>query len=266
MMGNRRQPYPLIVLACLLLLTACGQTVPVRNARLELAAEHGRSAQRAYDYGDYQVALRQYEMALQIDVAIENVPGVAIDMLSLAKVNQKIGRDEVANAYLDKLLQDAALGFETDHLAAAAAQKSLLMMQRGDLFEGRRWLDEAVMFCAGKCGIANVIDNAQAAIALREKDADRALRWAERAASASRDNSPLEYANALRHLGEARLMRGEFAAALRLAEEALVVDKSQGWPEKIRQDLLLSASACDGQGDAGLASRYRERAARIVAR
>ena len=67
-------------------------------------------------------------------------------------------------------------------------------------------------------------------------------------------------------MSEARLMQGEFATALDLAEEALAVDKTLGLPEKIRLDLLLSASAYEGQGDSERAARFRERAARIAAR
>ncbi|MFH2140556.1 MAG: hypothetical protein ABII63_07145 [Pseudomonadota bacterium] len=255
-----------IVLSGLLFLTACGQTAPLSNARLELAAEYSQSAQRAYDRGDYRVALRQYEMALQVDVAVENIAGIAIDMLNLARVNQMLGRLEIANAYLDKLLQDSALEYGTPYLATAATQKSLLMLQQGDVNGAQLWLQKASAWCAAECTLTSVIDNARAAIALREKDSDQALHWAERAASASRGDSPLEYANALRYMSEAQLMRSEFATASRLADEALVVDKSLGLPEKIKQDLLLLAAAHEGLGDTEQAKRYRERASRIVAR
>jgi len=265
MMGQMRLS-SLLVLSCVLFLTACGQTAPARNARLELAAEHSQSAQRAYDRGDYLVALRQYEMALQVDAAVENISGVAIDILNLARVNQMLGRQEVANAYLDKLLQDDALVYEKSYLATAATQKSLLLLQQGDENGARLWLEKASAWCVAECSLASVIDNARAAIALREKDSDQALHWADRAASASRGDSPLEYANALRYMSEARLMRGEFSTALRLADEALALDKSLGLPEKIKQDLLLLAAAYEGQGDAVQAKRFRERASRIVAR
>ncbi|MFH2135393.1 MAG: hypothetical protein ABII81_09500 [Pseudomonadota bacterium] len=256
----------LVVLSSVLLLTACGQTAPVRNARLELAAEHSQSAQRAYNRGDYHVALRQYEMALQEDVAVENISGIAIDMLNLARVNKMLGRHDVADAYLDKLLLDNALEYETSYLAAAATQKSLLILQRGDVAGARLWLEKASAWCVAECSLTSVIDNARAAIALREKDVDQALHWADHAASSSRNASPLEYANALRYMSEARLMRREFSMALRLADEALAVDKTLGLPAKIKLDLLLSASAYEGLGDAEQAKRFRERASRIVAR
>ncbi|GAB5605670.1 tetratricopeptide repeat protein [Sideroxyarcus sp. TK5] len=255
-----------LVLSGVLFLAACGQTAPVRNARLELAAEYSQSGQRAYDRGDYLTALRQYEMALQVDVAVENTLGVAIDMLNLARVNQLLGRVEVAHAYLDKLLLDDALEYGNTYLANAATQKALLMLHQGDVNGARSWLEKASAWCVAECLLESVIDNARAAIALREMDGDQAMHWADRAASASRGDSPLEYANALRHMGEAHLMRGEFSAALRLADEALVLDKSLGLPEKIRQDLLLSARAYEGLGDAEQARRFRARAARIISR
>ncbi|MBU0688414.1 MAG: hypothetical protein KJ850_08715 [Gammaproteobacteria bacterium] len=263
---SRLQFPSLLVIVGVLFLTACGQTAPARNARLELAADHSQSAQRAYNRGDYHVALRQYEMALQVDVAVENIPGIAIDILNLARLSQILGRHEVADAYLDKLLQDDALEYEISYLAAAATQKSLLILQRGDVAGARLWLEKASAWCVAECTLTSVIDNARAGIALREKDADQALHWADRAASSSRNDSPLEYANALRYMSEARLMRREFSMALRLADEALVVDKTLGLPAKIKQDLLLSASAYEGQGDAEQAKRFRERASRIVAR
>lgn len=265
-MLDRLRLLSVLALACVLLLAACGQTATVRNARLELAAEHAQSAQRAYDRGDYQVALRRYEMALQVDVAVENISGIAIDMLNLARVNQQLGREEMANAYLDKLLQEEALQFEQPHLAAAATQKSLLVLRRGDVAGARRWLEKASAWCVAECMLASVIDNARAAIALREKDSVQALHWADRAASASRGAMPLEYANALRYKSEARLMQGEFLAAMQMADEALAVDKALGVSEKIKLDLLLLAAAYEGQGDAEQAKRFRVRASRIVVR
>ncbi len=265
-MMNRRQLSSSVLFSCVLFLVACGQTAPARNARLELAADHSQSAQRAYNRGEYHVALGQYEMALQADVAVENISGIATDMLNLARVNLMLGRQEAANAYLDTLLQDSALEYGKPFMAAAATQKSLLLIKQGDASGARLWLEKASAWCVAECTLVSVIDGARAAIALREKDAEKALHWADRAASASRGDSPLEYANALRYMSEARLMRGEFSVALQLAVEALAVDKSLGLPAKIRLDLLLSAAASEGLGDAEQAMRFRERASRIVAR
>jgi hypothetical protein len=100
---------------------------------------------------------------------------------------------------------------------------------------------------------------------LRTNDADKALQWSERAASENKNASPLEYANSLRLAASAKLLKSDPDDALRLSEEALVIDKSLGLPEKIRQDLLLSEQAHERLGHAELAAQYRDRAARIAA-
>jgi len=252
------------ILCALVLLSACGQVEELRSARLEQATEFNQRAQRAFLRGDYQTAAAFYESALQLDVAIENVDGVAINTLNLAKVYQVLGKTAPAQRLLDRLLEDKALQYAPARLAEAAAQKSLWRLQENDLAGATLWADKAAVWCESDCRISGVIDNVRAGIALRGNDAEKALHWSERAAAANRD-MPLEYANALRLMGAARLMKGEHDAALRLAEEALAIDKSLGLPEKIRQDLLLAAQVHERTGHAGQAAQYRDRAARIAA-
>lgn len=127
------------------------------------------------------------------------------------------------------------------------------------------WVDKSAGYCGPNCTLVGVIDNARASIALRASDADRALQWSGHAASENKGSSQLEYANSLRLMASARLMNNEHDAALRLSEEALAIDKSLGLPEKIRQDLLLSAEAHEKLGHAEQAAQCRDRAARIAA-
>jgi hypothetical protein len=69
----------------------------------------------------------------------------------------------------------------------------------------------------------------------------------------------------MRLTASARLLKNEPDTSLRLLEEALVIDKALGLPEKIRQDLLLSAQAHEKLGHVEQAAQFRERAARIAA-
>jgi tetratricopeptide (TPR) repeat protein len=252
------------ILCSLVLLSACGQVEELRSARLEQATEFNQRAQRAFQRGDYQTAAAFYESALQLDVAIENVDGIAINTLNLAKVNQVLGKTALAQRLLDRLLEDKALQYAPARLAEAAAQKSLWRLQENDTAGATLWVDKAAGWCESDCRLSGVIDNVRAGIALRENDAGKAMQLGERAASANR-SVPLEYANSLRLMASARLMQNEPDAALRLSEEALLIDKSLGLPEKIRQDLLLSAQAHEKLGRTDLAAQYRDRAARIAA-
>lgn len=265
-MGNRLKLRPTISILCsLMLLSACSHVEEMRSARQEQATEFNQRAQRAFQRGEYQAAVTLYENALQLDVAIENVNGIAINSLNLARVNQVLGKTALAQRYLDSLLEDKALHFAPAQLAAAAVQKSLLRLQENDAAGAATWVEKAAGYCVSDCTLSGVIDNARASIALRANDADMALHWGERAASANKNTSPLEYANSLRLTASARLLKNEHDAALRLSEEALVIDKSLGLPEKIRQDLLLSAQAHERQGHAEQAAQCRDRAARIAA-
>jgi hypothetical protein len=128
-----------------------------------------------------------------------------------------------------------------------------------------QWVEKAAAWCAADCTLGGVIDNARASIALRANDAEKTLYWSERAASANKSVSQLEYANSLRLTASARILKNEPDVALRLLDEGLAIDKSLGLPEKIRQDLLLSAQAYEKLGHNGLAGQFRERAARVAA-
>lgn len=253
------------ILCSFLLLTACSHVEEMRSARLEQATEFNQRAQRAFQRGEYQSAATLYENALLLDVAIENVNGIAINTLNLARVNQVLGQNALAQRYLDSLLEDKALKYPASQLAAAAVQKSLLRLQENDTAGATEWAEKSAALCVSDCTLSGVIGNARASIALRTNDADKALFWSERAASENKNASPLEYANSLRLAASAKLLKGDPDAALRLSEEALVIDKSLGLPEKIRQDLLLSAQAHEKLRHADLAAQYRDRAARIAA-
>src|SRR5512135_665105 len=93
------------ILFSFLLLTACSHVEELRSARLEQATEYNLRAQRAFQRGEYQSAASLYENALLLDVAIENVNGIAVNTLSLARVNQVQGNNALAQRYLDSLLQ-----------------------------------------------------------------------------------------------------------------------------------------------------------------
>ncbi len=264
MKGSRLKLRLTISIMCSVLLSACSHVEEISSARQEQATEFNQRAQRAFQRGEYQAAATLYENALQLDVAIENVNGIAINMLNLARVNQVLGKTALAQRYLDALLEDKSLNYSPAHLAAAAVQKSLLRLQENDAAGATAWADKAAAWCVADCNLSGVIDNAHASIALRENDAEKALHLSERAASTNK-NAPLEYANSLRLMASARQMRNEPDAALRLLEEVLVIDKSLGLPDKIRMDLLLLAQAHDKLGHAEQVAQCRDRAARIAA-
>lgn len=255
----------LAVLYALLLLSACGHVEEIRSPRQEQATDFNKRAQRAFNRGEYQAAASLYENALQLDVAVENVNGIAINALNLARVNLVMGKTDLAERYLDRLLEDKSLHYGPGHLASAAVQKSLIRLQQDDAAGAANWAEKAAEYCGSKCAINGVIDNARANVALRVNDADKAVHWSERAAAENKNSSPLEYSNSLRLLASAKLMKNDDEAAFQLLNEALDADKALGLPEKIRQDLLLLAQGYEKSGYTEQAKQCRDRAARIAA-
>jgi tetratricopeptide (TPR) repeat protein len=253
-----------IVLA-LMLLSACGHDAPVRSLRQEQAIEFNQHAQRAFQRGEYQAAASLYENALQLDTAIENVDGIAVNLLNLSRVNQELGKAAVAQQYLDRILQDKALLHSPVHLASAAVQYGLLRLQAGDISAARSWADKATDYCVSDCKISGVIANLQANIALASGDAEQAGHWSERGVSINKADSQTEYANSLRLQAQSKLMKQDINSVMQLLEEVLAIDKSLGMPDKIRQDLLLMAQTQGMLGHDTSAAQYRERAGRISA-
>ncbi|MDH2915939.1 MAG: hypothetical protein PXX77_03585 [Gallionella sp.] len=254
-----------LLLLVILLLSACGQQAPVvRSPRQEQAIDLNQRAQRAFMRGEYQTAAGLYGNALQIDVAIENIDGVAINLLNLAKVNIALNKPDIAQRYLDQILRDKALQYQGQHMAAASVQYSLLRLRAGDIPAAASWADKAVDLCTSGCELNPVIANLRANIAIQSGDSEQALYWSVRAVSANRGESKIEYANALRLQGQAKMLKQDFEAALPSLDEALSIDKTLGLPEKIRQDLHLLAQVNEKLGRTELAGQYRDRAARVA--
>lgn len=250
----------------ILLLSACGQQAPVvRSQRQEQAIDLNQKAERAYLRGEYSAASDLYVKALQLDVAIENVGGISANLLNLAKVSAVMGKMDMAQRYLDRLLQDAALQYPVSHKASAALQYGSLRLRSGDGAGAAAWADKAAEYCVSDCALAGSIANLKANIAIHANDVEHAKYWGERAVASNKAGAQVEYANALRLFAHAKLLGQEAGGALPILEEALAIDKRLGIPEKIRLDLELLAEAHDKLGKAELAAQYRERSARVAA-
>jgi tetratricopeptide (TPR) repeat protein len=258
--------FVLTLLLASLLLSACGQnTLVVRSQRQEQAIELNQRAQRAFTRGEYQTAEGLYGDALRLDVAIENADGIAINLLNLAKVSLALERPKIAEYYLDRILKDKALQFPVAHLASASLQYSLLRLRAGDVASAISWVDKASEYCVSDCKLSGVIANLRANIAIQSNDVEQALYWSGHAVSSNKSESKIEYANALRLHGQAKMLKQEFEASISIFDEALNIDKSLGLPDKIRLDLMFLAQASDKLGRTELAAQYRERAARVAA-
>jgi len=234
MRGTRR------ALGCMfaaLLVCGCAGSAPAPTATERQAVTLNQRATRAFEQGDYRRSAALYESALRLNIAIENVDGIAANALSLARAHQAGDDAPAAHRALDRLLANGPLEFPPARRAEAQARKTLLYLDAGDTARAAESSKQALASC-GECPAMAAIQVLSGRAALAAGDYAAALEWAARALAASASAQPVERANALRLTGEARLARGEHQAALQPLEQALEIDRSIGLPARIFRDLM----------------------------
>lgn len=244
------------------MLVACGTVSETRSARQIQADEEGRRAASAFERGEYPAALAWFKKSLEDNRLIENTDGIAINLLNLARTSRALGNAQDAQHYLDMLLNDTALDFQREYLAQGAMQAALLRLGENKPDAASAWADKAEAYCGTGCMLNGTLYNLRASIAIAQNDADSALGWCSKGLSENKA-SKMEYANSLRLAGQAHAMKQEYAVAQPLLDEALVLDKALGLPEKIKLDLTALAKIYEGLEQPGNAAKYRERAMRI---
>ena len=248
------------------LLVACAaapQPEPARTQQQAIALN--QSARAAFERGDLTRAWQLYEQALATDTSIENADGIALNALSLAQVHQMLGEPDVAQRYLDRLLEDSEPPIPRERKAEAAARKAQLALSADDTAAAERWADTGLALCAGSCSAQAALLNLRARAALTRADNSAAIEWAAWAQSAAPDESGrTERANALRIIGEARLALGEQRAAVQAIEQALALDKALGLPQRIYSDLMLLGRAHAALGERAAARDYFRRSLAVA--
>ena len=255
----------LCVLAALLLAACAGGPTEPENARLAQAVDSHRRGEAALKQGDYRKALVLYEAALRADLSIENLDGVAINSINLARVHQLLGENALAHQRLDALL-NAGAPFTREHLAAARLRKALLYHAAGDLDGASSWAGQAADLCKdSSCAWQGTLLNLRARLALARSDVAGALVLAGQALALNRGRAAREEtANSLRLQAEAHLGLKQFTAALAPLLEALSLDKALGLSERIERDLRHLAEAHAGLGNADEARMFHARASRVA--
>lgn len=252
----------------IVVLSGCASHPDNRSVRHKQALEWALQGEKAYLSGKVEQSRQYYEKALQFNTSIENVNGIAINLLSLAQIHLDRGEYDQAEAKLQFILVNKENLFAADvraDAAARSAQLALLLKQPGKAAE---LVQQAQTLCeVAKCAMEAAILNLQAqttfALGEFQKSADLAQ---QAGAKAEKQQQLVEMANAWRLLAEIRLRQGAAADAVLLLEKVLPVDKQLGLPKKIAGDLRLMAEARDqlGQHEEAESCRSRERAIRLA--
>lgn len=253
-----------VLLSLPLLLAACATPAPLPPARLAAAIEANNQAAAVLARGELAQAERLYLKALAHDRAIENVEGVALDLLGLAQTYQRAGRPDEARRAAALVNAAELPGVSARRLAEAALLGANLALARADWATAAGMLQETETHCTKPCALEGRIANLKAQLAIVGNRLDEALAQARHAiALAEAANDRAELANALRSAGNAGLFVDP-AQGLRDAERALEIDKQLALSGKIHRDLVLLGRLHLALGDRDQAARMYARARSVA--
>ena len=255
----------LFTVYCLLFLTGCGST-PVTLSDMHLKAiDINQNGEKAFKRGDYKTSLKLYSDALRTNRSIENIDGIAINLMNLATVHRKLGERDNALQCVDEILNSSSLSFTQHRLSEASYLKAILYLDNGQMDTSLEWSDKALSFCQQtKCGTEGRIYNLKAKISLLKQELDNALLYGAKGLDFNKsfeDNQ--EIANSIRLMAEAKTAKKEYLDARKLYEEAMQIDKALGLTNKIAFDLVGIGQVFLHEGKKEEALRYFKRALSI---
>jgi tetratricopeptide (TPR) repeat protein len=249
----------LFVTPVVLAMTACAGNPPVLTEQQETAIQFNQRGEAAFRRGDYAQALQDYQGALSIHRSVENMAGIATELLNLSVVYRRLGDKSAAQAALDQILTERSPAFSADQKAEAAYRKAGYYLDDGHEAEALSWLNKALEYCHG-CGAEGRLNNLLARLALAGQPQD-AMNHARRALTLNRKaGDKNEEANSLRLIADTAFKLEDFKTAQQSYDDALRLDKESGAAAKIALDLMGLGRSLARQGQRAEAAEYFRRA------
>ncbi len=250
-----------------LAVTGCSTIAPALTApERTQAIEASKYATSLFNRGDYAEAAAQYKRALLLERSIENEEGIAVNLINLSIVLQRMGDNAAALSSLAQIINDRLLQFPAGRVAEAAFRTAVIMSETGDVKGASVALQLAREKCPPSgCVLAGKLLNVQAQLSSLDKDFAGALTLATQALEVNRrQGDSAEEANSLRLLGAALLELGSSDAAQKVILEALAIDKSLLQAHKIMRDLSLLGRVASSKGAVNEAAVYYQRAIAVA--
>jgi len=249
----------LFVLPLFLAVTSCAGNPPVLTDQQEAAIRFNQRGETAFRRGDYAQAIQEYQGALAIHRSVENVAGIATELLNLSVVHRRLGDQASSQASLDEILMERSPAFSADQKAEAAYRKAGYYLDDGNETEARSWLNKALEYCHG-CGAEGRLYNLVARMGLADQPQD-AMNHARHALTLNRKaGDKNEEANSLRLIADAAIKLDDFNTAQQSYNDALKLDKESGAAAKIAVDLMGLGRSNARQGRRAEAVEYFQRA------
>jgi len=253
--ARRIQAHWLFALSLMLCAGCAGTAVKsLSQARLEAISHNQRGVQQELR-GDRDEALAEFSEALRLHGSIENLDGMTVARINMARTHRLRGDLRSARSVIDPAL--ALLPEPSDLAPELFFENAKIYLAAGDLVAAKDWsLRSAALEKGGELGRRL---NLVGTVLLRGGSAQEAREQVERALKVNRDRGmAVEEANSLRLLGEIHLGQGRNAEAIHCFNAALLLDKDLGLGKKIASDLRgLGAAASKNDDLAGAVAYYR---------
>ncbi len=241
------------------LAAGCGSNPLVLTEQQETAIQFNQRGETAFRRGDYAQALQEYQGALAIHRSVENVAGIATELLNLSVVHRRLGDKSAAQTTLDQILTERSPAFSANQKAEAAYRKAGCYLDDRNEAEALSWLNRALEYCHG-CGAEGRLYNLMARMALAGQPQD-AMNHARRALALNRSaGDKNEEANSLRLIADASFKLEDFKTAQQSYDDALRLDKESGAAAKLALDLMGLGRSIARQGRHAEAVEYFQRA------
>jgi tetratricopeptide (TPR) repeat protein len=249
----------LFVVPAVLAIAACAGNPPVLTEQQEAAIQFNQRGEAAFRRGDYAQALQEYQGALAIHRSVENLTGIATELLNLSVVHRRLGDKVAAQSELDEILTERSTAFSAGQKAEAAYRKAGYYLDDGNNAEARSWLNQALEYCHG-CSAEGRLYNLLSRLALAGQPLD-AMNHARRALALNRKaGDKNEEANSQRLIADSAYKLEDFKTAQQSYEDALRLDKESGAAAKIALDLMGLGRSTARQGRLADAAEYFRRA------
>jgi tetratricopeptide (TPR) repeat protein len=254
--------YRLLPIAFCLFLIGCGAKHPTLSDAHLSAVKLTQRAESSFKNSDYENALRLYSEAIKINRSIENIDGIAINIINMAIVYRRLGDSDNAHRCVDEVLDTSLITHYALRLSEAAFLKAMLYFDEKNYDKALEWTDKSLTFCqSSQCSDIGKVYNLKGRAYLEKGDVASAISYGNKGLESNKeDGHKTERANSLRLIANAKLMKGEYEDARKFYEDALSIDKTLGLSRKIAQDLMGMGNTYFKQGNKNSALDYFKRA------
>ncbi|MBI4684184.1 MAG: tetratricopeptide repeat protein [Nitrospirae bacterium] len=225
----------IIIFYCALIPGCSGSRTSTLSQVHAKSIEYNHKGMKAAEKGDYEKALDYYAKALKVNQSIENVEGIAIGLINLSVLYEKIGDTSKAHDLVDSALSVPDISDSVK--SEALYEKARLCLKDKEIAKAEEWANRSLLLNKGLREGSRW--NLLAKAFITEGRYEEAFNAVSAALRLNRENNQrTEEANSLRLLAEINAKKGRFEESKGFYIKALDIDKELGDSRKIAITLI----------------------------